>query len=74
MLPVMSDVARPDESDPDWIRRGSWDLTWGGRIIDNVEDLREWLYVRQLDPEEFKRWDVYVGNVDRPGMGWLRNL
>jgi hypothetical protein len=60
-------VLNIDASDGDWIKRGSWDIPAA-----NVEDLREWLFWQQMPVEEFKKLDVYLGNVER--MPWLKDL
>jgi hypothetical protein len=58
-----------DAYDGDWIKRGSWDIP-----ASNVDELREWLMGQQINPSAFKRLQVYRAHVDRPGMGWLRQL
>jgi hypothetical protein len=58
-----------DRLEFDWIKAGSWDLR-----ASNVHELREWLMGERVSVAQFKSWPVYLGNVDRPGMTWLREL
>jgi hypothetical protein len=58
-----------DVLEGDWIKAGSWDLR-----ARSVDELREWLMGECVSVEQFKTWPVYLGNVDRPGMEWLRDL
>jgi hypothetical protein len=66
-LPPLHLDARAE--DADWIKAGFWDIS-----AHNVHALREWLMGQRINPSDFKTWPVYLGNVDRPGMEWLRDL
>ncbi len=65
-LPVIN--IDEDPFNRDWAKR-TWDLD-----IDNAEDLREFLDSIGTTVEEFKTWPVYVWNVNKPAMEWLRDL
>lgn len=70
----MTEPVSVDRTDGDWIKRGSWDLMWRGRRIDNVADLREFIQAIGMTVAEFKQLAVYVGNVRRPELPWLGDL
>jgi hypothetical protein len=61
------DYKAPDDR-PDWPKR-TWDLD-----IDNVEELRQFITSIGMTVEEFKTLPVYVWNVVKPGMEWLKEL
>jgi len=63
-------VLEPDKDDDsaDWPKQ-TWDLPFT-----NAADLRAWLASRNDSVEWFKTLPVYRGNVDKPGMEWLREL
>jgi hypothetical protein len=57
-----------DPFNADWPKR-TWDLD-----IDNVEELRQFLRDTGTSVEAFKRLPVYVWNVVKPEMAWLKDL
>jgi hypothetical protein len=60
-------VVNADLADPDWIKRGTWDIP-----ADTLDELREWLMSQQINPSDFKQTDVYLAHLtDKP---WLANL
>ncbi len=65
-LPVIN--IDEDPFNRDWAKR-TWDLD-----IDNAADLEEFLGSIGTTVEEFKTWPVYIWNVEKPGMEWLRDL
>lgn len=58
----------------DWIKAGAWDVFYGGKLVEEVRTMREYLYDMQMTVEQFKRLVVYRSHVDRPGFEWLRDL
>jgi hypothetical protein len=65
LLGLENDV-RPGNRD--WAKR-TWNLG-----IDNVDDLRRFLAIIGRTVEEFMQLPVYLRNVNKPGMEWLRDL
>lgn len=58
-----------DPMNANWTKQ-TWDLG-----IDNVDDLRAWLErPGGLTVEAFKKLPVYLLNVNKPGMEWLKGL
>ncbi len=61
------------DPDPDWIKRGSWDL-WAldGGPVENVDQLRRLLLHLQIPVGVFKQLEVYKAHLkDKP---WLKDL
>ena len=58
----------------DWIKAGAWDIWYGGRLIDNVADMREWIATSEMTVEQFKQLVNYRSHVDEPGFEWLHDL
>jgi hypothetical protein len=65
-LPVIN--IDEDPWNRDWLKR-TWDLG-----IDNVEEVRRFHDDTRQTVEAFKQLPVYIWNVNKPGMEWLKNL
>ncbi len=65
-LPVIN--IDEDPFNRDWAKR-TWDLD-----IDNVDDLVKFLDQIGTTVDEFKTWPVYIWNVVKPGIEWLKEL
>ena len=52
----------------DWTKQ-TWDLP-----VHSVEELRAYLEARDITVEHFKTLPVYTLNVEKPGLGWLKQL
>ncbi len=65
----MLNVGFPKMQPVIWPGPRTWDLD-----IDNVDDLVAFLDSIGTTVDEFKTWPVYIWNVEKPGMEWLRDL
>jgi hypothetical protein len=69
--PAPGDEPMQADADPmnaDWTKK-SWDLPYH-----DVDGLRAYLKASNISVEHFKELPVYRMNVDKPGLGWLRDL
>ena len=68
-LPVIN--IDEDPFNADWAKR-TWNLPY--KSADDLPALRDFIQSMVMTIDEFKALPVYVWNVDKPGMEWLKDL